>query len=92
MNIFKSVKFWVGFFIVAVAVIATILGYVELPNEVEAVKSDIQKVDAKVDEKGNDISKLSNTVEKYIAVQAVQQENQEKRQELLEQIVLNMQK
>ena len=96
MNFFKSLKFWVGVLIVLFAIVATVMGYVELPEKVKEVEEKVEykfkEADTKFKETEEGYEKLSNTVEKYIAVQSAKQESQDQRQELLEQIVLNMQK
>ena len=96
MNLLKSVKFWVGFGIVSLAVTATVLGYVELPEKVEKIEAKVdankEEAETKMEETEEGYDKLANTVEKYIAVQAQKEEGLDKRQKMLEQIVLNMQK
>ena len=95
-KIFKSAKFWIGFFIATLAIIASVGGYVELPTKVKAIEEhvveSVKEVKEEIKENGDGLEKLSNTVEKYIAVQAEKEEGNDKRQKLLEQIVLNMEK
>ena len=82
MDIFKDVKFWIGIFVTVLAVTLTVGGYTSLPKKVEANTLEI-------DTNETSLEKLSNTVEKYIAVQAIKQEFQDMRQQTLENIVIN---
>jgi len=82
MNIFKNIKFWIAVFLFLLATVATIGGYVALPDEVKKCKTDIE-------ENETGLQKLSTTIEKYIAVQSAVQEGNEQRQQMLEQIIIH---
>ena len=72
-NLFKDVRFYLSIIVGATVILGCILGYAELPKKVE-------------DNTAN-VDKLAKTVDVYIKVQAVRQEAQDKREELMIQMV-----
>ena len=77
---FENIKGWLlGIGIIA-TITLTVLGYAELPKKVK-------EVDKKAEQNTEEIKELSSTVEKYIAVQGEVNKGQEKREQLMFEII-----